>query len=72
MRGFLFPIEAWRNQPNHNIYNNLILEKLNIFNRRFPDVDEEKAFEFLEYLIEDIEKWILANPNKHLNELILP
>ncbi|CAM4115501.1 hypothetical protein ZORO111903_01705 [Zobellia roscoffensis] len=39
---------------------------------RFPEIDEEKSLEFLEYLIQDIKKWILANPNKHLNDLILP
>ncbi len=67
------PVASWRNQPNHNIYNNLIESKLDEFNTIInPNATANEAYDFVYDLISDIRNWVINNPNSHLNELILP
>lgn len=65
-------VAAWRNQPNHNIYNNLIQSKLDDFNSLYPHATSEEAYNFVSDLISDVRDWVVNNPNLHLNDLILP
>ena len=61
------PVEAWRNQPNHNVYNTFIKNKLDDLNIDNPSPEE--AYNRLGNLIQDIKNWITNNPNSHLNEI---
>jgi len=66
------PVASWRNQPNHNAYNNLIESKLNTFNNLYPNASVDDAYNFVRDLIEDVRDWVIKNPNSHLNNLVLP
>lgn len=66
-------VEAWRNQPNHNNYNNLILTKLNDFiNLQNPNATPQECYDFVSDLVQDIRDWVITHPSSHLNELVLP
>lgn len=65
-------VAAWRNQPNHNTYNNIINSKLDAFRDLNPNATPQECYEFLTDLIEDIRTWVINNPNSHLNDLVLP
>ena len=60
------PLEAWRNQPNHNIYNNLIKSKLDALPNNLSPND---AYDELVKILEKARQAIISNPNKHLNEI---
>jgi len=61
------PVASWRNQPNHNAYNNLIRSKLDaIPNNLTPD----EAYSRLMDIVNDARQAIVNNPNTHLNDLI--
>lgn len=66
------PVAAWRNQPNHQAYNDLINSKLDEFRDDFPNATPDQCYTFLTNLIDQIRTWVINNPNKHLNEIILP
>lgn len=65
-------VAAWRNQPNHSAYNNLIKDKLDIFKELNPNASLDDSYNFVTNLISDIRNWVINNPNAHLNDLILP
>ncbi|WP_310556020.1 AHH domain-containing protein [Flavobacterium sp.] len=65
-------VATWRNQPNHNNYNNLILKKLDKFYELNPNATPLQCYNYLTDLIGDIKHWIVNNPNSHLNNLVLP
>lgn len=65
-------VASWRNQPNHNTYNNLIESKLNTFNNLNPNASVDDAYNFVSDLIADVRDWVINNPNSHLNDLVLP
>ena len=65
-------VAAWRNQPNHTQYNNLINIKLDAFRDDFPNASPQQCYNFLTNLIQDIRTWVINNPNSHLNDLVLP
>lgn len=65
-------VASWRNQPNHNAYNNLIESKLDDFNNLNPNATIDEAYNFVSDLIGDVRDWVINNPSSHLNDLILP
>ena len=65
-------VAAWRNQPNHQIYNNIIDGKLDAFRNLNPNATPQECYEFLTDLIQDVRNWVINNPNSHLNDLVLP
>ncbi|BFO66026.1 hypothetical protein KCF3NO3_20090 [Chryseobacterium sp. KCF3-3] len=65
-------VTSWRNQPNHYIYTNKILKKLNSFTSTHPNATPQECYNFLTGLINDIKTWIINNPNSHLNDIVLP
>lgn len=64
-------IAAWRNQPNHVAYNNLINSRLDNFRDLNPNATPDECYEFLEGLINSVRTWIINHPNSHLNDLVL-
>ncbi len=60
-------VAAWRNQPNHNTYNNLIKSKLDALP---SNLTPDQAYKALTTLINKIKLTIKNNPNTHLNNLI--
>lgn len=60
------PIEAWRNQPNHNVYNNLIKSKLDALPNNLSPND---AYDELVKILEKAKQAIKDNSTKHLNEI---
>jgi hypothetical protein len=65
-------VAAWRNQPNHNTYNNIIDGKLDAFRNLNPNATPQECYEFVTNLIHDIRTWVINNPNSHLNDITLP
>lgn len=65
-------VASWRNQPNHNTYNNLIESKLNSYDNLNPNASVDEAYDFVSDLIADVRDWVINNPNSHLNDLVLP
>ncbi len=65
-------VAAWRNQPNHNVYNNTIKTKLNDYILDHPNATPQQCYNFISSLIEDVRSWVVSNPNSHLNDLVLP
>ncbi|WP_433991553.1 AHH domain-containing protein [Kordia algicida OT-1] len=61
-------VAAWRNQPNHNIYNARVRNKLDEILSTNPNVDE--AYQKVYELVEQIRSAIINNPNTHFNDLI--
>ncbi|WP_297338073.1 AHH domain-containing protein [Algoriphagus sp.] len=60
------PVTKARNQPNHDVYNDLIESKLDFIERRFP---EDQWNNELVKLVNDAKAAIQANPSKHLNDI---
>lgn len=65
-------VAAWRNQPNHNTYNNLIKDKLDDFLLDNPTATPQQCYNFVSNLIQQIRDWVISHPNSHLNDLVLP
>lgn len=65
-------VAAWRNQPNHNVYTNLIKSKLDEFNTLYPNATPQQCYDFVSNLIQQIRDWVVSHPNSHLNDLVLP
>lgn len=65
-------VASWRNQPNHNVYNNKIFSKLELFKNSNPNATPQECYNFLNDLIGDVRTWIINHPNSHLNDLVLP
>lgn len=63
------PIAAWRNQPNHPNYNNLIRQKLVNFLAQNPNATPQQCYTFLTNLIQQARQAVINNPNVHLNNL---
>ncbi|WP_046759086.1 AHH domain-containing protein [Kordia jejudonensis] len=61
-------VAAWRNQPNHNLYNERVADKLNQILNSSSNVDE--VYQGLNNFIESLKSIIVNNPNTHLNDLI--
>lgn len=61
------PVASWKNQPNHNIYNNLIRSKLDAIP---TNATPEQAYNYLIDIVTDARQAIINNPNTHLNDLI--
>ena len=61
-------VATWRNQPNHNAYNDLVTQKLNAILATNPT--PQQAHDQLLALINNIKSQITAHPNTHLNDLI--
>ena len=64
------PVDSWRNQPNHDLYNNRIKGLLDNFNQSNPKASPEEAYDFLTSLISRIKTEIVNNPDKHLNDIL--
>lgn len=60
------PIEAWRNQPNHNLYDQRLTELLNAIP---STLSEDDTYKRIKSIIENVETIIKNNPNLHLNDL---
>lgn len=60
-------VATWRNQPNHNAYNNLIKAKLDAIPSSFTD---NQTYDAVNVIISDARQAIINNPNVHLNNLI--
>lgn len=60
-------VAAWRNQPNHNIYNNLLKSKLDALP---SNLTPEQAYNQLTNIVNQAKQAIINNPNTHLNDLI--
>lgn len=60
-------VAAWRNQPNHNIYNNRIMARLNALP---TNLTPDQAYAALSNLVSEIRTKIINNPNSHLNDII--
>lgn len=65
-------VASWRNQPNHNVYNSIVNNKLDDFVNTFPNANPDQCYTFVSNLVSDIRDWVISNPNSHLNDLILP
>lgn len=63
-------VAAWRNQPNHNNYNNLILDKLNRYQQLNPNATLNQCYDQLTIILNQAKKAIVDNPNVHLNNLV--
>lgn len=63
-------VSTWRNQPNHHIYSNKIMEKLNVFIQEFPNATNEQCYNKILSIISEAKSAIINNPNVHLNDLI--
>lgn len=63
-------VATWRNQPNHNAYNNLIKTKLDNFIANHPNATPTECYNELMDIIHDAKQAIINNPNVHLNNLI--
>ncbi len=61
------PVEAWRNQPNHNIYDQNVQNLLDTL----PDnLTPNEAYDEILSIIDTIRNTIINNPDVHLNDLI--
>lgn len=65
-------VATWRNQPNHNTYNNLVKSKLDNYLAEFPNATPQQCYNFVSNLVNDIRDWVVSHPNSHLNDLVLP
>lgn len=61
------PVASWRNQPNHNVYNNLIKGKLDAIP---SNLTPDQAYSRLLDIVNEAKQAIINNPNTHLNDLI--
>lgn len=61
------PVEAWRNQPNHDLYDQKVQALLN----SIPEnLSPNETYIRFNSIINDIRNAIVNNPNTHLNDLI--
>jgi hypothetical protein len=60
-------VASWRNQPNHNAYNNRILSKLNALP---SNLTADQAYNNLLLILNQAKQAVINNPNTHLNDLI--
>ncbi|SFI34729.1 AHH domain-containing protein [Halpernia frigidisoli] len=60
-------VTSWRNQPNHNIYNSRILNKLNALP---SNLTADQAYIKLMEIITQAKQAVINNPNTHLNNLV--
>jgi hypothetical protein len=58
-------VVAWRNQPNHNAYNNLIKSKLDALP---SNLTPDQAYSELVNILNQAKQAIINNPNTHLND----
>lgn len=63
-------VAAWRNQPNHDLYNNRVLQKLTDIYNENPNMTPQQAEEALSALMGHIRNAIVTHPNTHLNNII--
>ncbi|AKK71578.1 hypothetical protein OK18_02020 [Chryseobacterium gallinarum] len=63
-------VASWRNQPNHNLYNNRIFTKLEQFKQLNPNATPNQCYDALMDIINDARQAIINNPNTHLNDLV--
>lgn len=61
------PVDKWRNQPNHHLYDRRIRELLDAIP---SGLSPEDTFSRLELIIKNVKKVIKNNPDTHLNDLI--
>lgn len=64
------PVAAWRNQPNHPNYNNLIRQKLVNFLNANPNATPTQCYNQLMIILNQAKQAVINNPNTHLNDLI--
>ncbi|WP_347921818.1 AHH domain-containing protein [Pontimicrobium sp. SW4] len=60
-------VAAWRNQPNHNLYNQKVQA---LFDALPESLTPDEAFEQVNNIVTNIRNAIIDNPNTHLNDLI--
>lgn len=60
-------VASWRNQPNHNLYNERILTKLNSLP---SNLTADQSYNALITIINQAKQAIVNNPTKHLNDII--
>ncbi|MCX8525019.1 AHH domain-containing protein [Chryseobacterium formosus] len=63
-------VASWRNQPNHNLYNNRIFNKLEQFKQAYPNATPDQCYNKLIEIINQAKQAIINNPNSHLNDLV--
>ncbi|KAF2518770.1 hypothetical protein E0W68_08455 [Flavobacterium salilacus subsp. salilacus] len=63
------PVAAWRNQPNHQAYNNKIYGKLQTYLQENPSATPAECYDELTDIIAQAKAAIINNPTKHLNEI---
>lgn len=63
-------VAAWRNQPNHSNYNNIIFNKLELFYQSNSNATPLQCYNQLQLIIQQAKTAIVNNPNTHLNDLI--
>ena len=61
-------VTAWRNQPNHNLYNQRIFNRLEVINN--SSLSPKQAYDALSAFMTELRGLIQNNPNVHLNDLI--
>lgn len=62
-------VATWRNQPNHQAYNDLIYSKLQAFIDDFPNATPNQCYDKLVDIINDAKQAILDNPNLHIKDI---
>lgn len=60
-------VAAWRNQPNHNLYNNRVQA---LFDALPSNLTPDQAHDAVTNIVNTIRAAIVNNPNTHLNDLI--
>lgn len=61
------PVATWRNQPNHNQYNNWIESKLDAIP---SNLTPNQTYAAVLNIINQAKQAIINNPNTHLNNLV--
>ncbi|MGY0408873.1 MAG: AHH domain-containing protein, partial [Polaribacter sp.] len=60
-------VATWRNQPNHNLYNQRVQA---LFDNLSPNLTPNQAYDQLTTIVDNIRDVITNNPTVHLNDLI--
>ncbi|WP_438966704.1 AHH domain-containing protein [Flavobacterium sp.] len=60
-------VDTWRNQPNHNAYNNLIKSKLDALP---TNLTPNQAYAELMDILNQAKQAVINNPNVHINDLV--
>ena len=60
-------VAAWRNQPNHNLYNQKIQQ---LFDDLPSNLTDQQAYDAVLEIVNRVRDAIVNNPNTHLNDLI--